>query len=58
MSTRSLRRARCVHTRFTIAASSVVAKISADGGFSLDVSDADGDLKAQVTDAIRLLAEW
>jgi hypothetical protein len=32
--------------------------VAPDSGFSLDVSDADGDLKAQVADAIRLLAEW
>ena len=29
-----------------------------DSGFSLDVSEADGDLAAQVEDAIRLLREW
>jgi hypothetical protein len=29
-----------------------------DSGFSLDVSDIDGDLTGQVTDAMRLLAEW
>jgi len=29
-----------------------------DSGFSLDVSDIDGDLHGQVADAMRLLAEW